>query len=43
VQILKLEIDLKRVEEKVKEVTETDYFRDLSAKASTMRQQARND
>jgi transcriptional regulator with GAF, ATPase, and Fis domain len=37
VQTLLVEIDQKRVEEKVKEITETDYFKNLTMKAKVLR------
>jgi len=41
VQRLKVEIDHARREEAVKEITESDFFSDLTAKAAEMRRKAR--
>ena len=40
---LKVEIDHARREEAVREITETDFFADLSAKAAQMRRRRRGD
>ncbi len=43
VQSLLLEIDQSRVQERVSEITETDYFKDLASKAEQLRNRHRGD
>ncbi len=43
VQALLVEIDQSRVQEKVKEITESEYFQDLSSKVKDLRRRSRSD
>ena len=43
VQMLLIEIDQTRIQEKVSEITESDYFKELSAKAKDMRQRTKKE